>query len=456
MALVGDIRTAHRRPCLLRAQVESTVDAHKTKQLQPAVRESTGSGDSQSGIPQGPDERTLTLDMQAPLGTGLHKGGGGFGHIERKLSRAETLASCQALGVDFRTANENMLTRRRLCSPENRERTKSEILQCVPLSGRGADITMLGGRRNLVAPEPDRDPAVLPNQAKMELGGISIDHQFRRRHVSAPPKSGDCHINEDFEHSLRAQGYATLLCRPEGMGKRGRPQRARSQRSLQPPDEKDEQESCELSTSGVGRERVNSSDAKAPPLDTHQLIANLREATRNTPSEKAWDQLLSALEESPQLFSPKAQEALRSLPVEAVQGVLANKVTATLAAMTGGTAPMSPRPSPCSKGRSLESPRKLSGQASFGLQCRAASEASLMSATTVDTDGRLNGRTSSESSMTVGGSFSISAGTTSVGACSANCSGVSQRRAPRRSQCQAQPHREEEQWKARRRAAWVA
>merc|ERR1712183_221577 len=52
--------------------------------------------------------------------------------------------------------------------------------------------------------------------------GISIDHQFRRRHSSAPPPSLTFETSwlkpskNAFEHVAAAEGYAALIGRPEG------------------------------------------------------------------------------------------------------------------------------------------------------------------------------------------------------------------------------------------------
>lgn len=226
--VIKDVHVACRRPCLLRAVVESNVDAlpkascpPDAQRLSPELRPA-----SQSPLL---DSRTLTVDMPARLGAGLHKGGFNIEHTASPQSKSERLRSLHALGVPTMNNEELFSRKARITSAQEptRRRTKSDLLLALPVSAQGADIELVTSRRRQGFSSVQKSVAELSHNAKFNLGSIDIDQHFQRRHCSAPPAPRHCDFRDNFEHSLRAEDYASVLGRPGGVGRRV-PGRSRS------------------------------------------------------------------------------------------------------------------------------------------------------------------------------------------------------------------------------------
>jgi len=95
--------------------------------------------------------------------------------------------------------------------PGSMIRTKSEKLQGMPLTGRGADIDLACGRRCQGFPDIVQDR----KSANFILDTVSIDHHCARRHFSAPPPSTIDSWKAEINHYKAAESYARLLGRPE-------------------------------------------------------------------------------------------------------------------------------------------------------------------------------------------------------------------------------------------------
>jgi len=222
MPVCTSIQTPLRRPCLLRAVLESNVDAPEGRRAALSPSNTTG---VTTGGGNGPDHRTITMDMPArlhPRCSGLHRSGFGIPVDHAMPSKQHREGVHQAMGYDHICDMDLNVTRSPCSAPrresqEMRRRTKIEELTGMPLSGKGADIDLVAGRRceDLRSAHHSRERS--PREAKTQLNGISISHQFQRRHFSAPPESRS---REDFKHVVHAEGYANLLSRPEGTGKR--------------------------------------------------------------------------------------------------------------------------------------------------------------------------------------------------------------------------------------------
>lgn len=226
--VIKDVHVACRRPCLLRAVVEANVDAlpkascpPEAQRLSPELRPTSQSPTL--------DSRTLTLDMPARLGAGLHKGGFSVEHKASPQSKSERLRSLHALGIPAMNDDELVQRKARVTSAQEpmRRCTKSDNLLGLPVSARGADIGLVTSRRCQGFSGVQQSVAELSPQAKFNLGSIDIDQHFQRRHCSAPPAPRHCDFKDNFEHSLRAEDYASVLGRPGGVGRRV-PGRSRS------------------------------------------------------------------------------------------------------------------------------------------------------------------------------------------------------------------------------------
>jgi len=176
----------------------------------------------------------------------------------------------------------------------------------MPLSGSGADISLVSGRR---CQGLSRGRTVSPHEAKQKLGCVSIDsHMSRIGYGAKPPSSnfawrgqveGRRERHGDFEHSLRAEGYAQLLGRPEGVGKRPTSlDSRRNARGLQaggpnPGDGGHHDPS-------LGTQATPSED---PNQEGQALIAALRDAPVQNPA--VWDAMLSAVSNAQHHFTDK-------------------------------------------------------------------------------------------------------------------------------------------------------
>lgn len=415
-------KTDTRRACALRAAPEADVDSPQGKHKSPPQH--TGYPFTlQSGGRGSPDNRSLTIDCQArlwPQSSGMHKGGVGQSPERSPQSKSESVRSMQALGIGYMHDADLIMSRKKqIAGPPRENQTKIESIQGMPLSGRGADISLVGHRRRC---QPSQ--ACKPSEEKQVLDNISIDHQFHRR-LSSPPKSQECKAHRESEHTILAKDYARTIGRP--VNGRSTPlllgclsesvmhsplpsprlsprQRPRSIPSTHA------QASCK-----AGKQRDQEIHEQSSPEQPAALIEALRDATRNTPAEPVWDAMLNALSESPQLFSHQAQEATRNLLAEVASGqgkgsnkastmpaVSPSSMTTSAGNSTKSSTTTSPRPSPKSSPLVLSSPAKESKwnwspsksdrELSLG---RPGSDASFRSSTTVDTDGRTEGHYSS-------------------------------------------------------------
>jgi hypothetical protein len=254
-------------------------------------------------------------------------------------------------------------------------------------------------------------------ETKTELCNISIGHQFRRRHFSAPPKTERSWSPRSYsDHTVRAEGYANLIGRAEGTGKR----KARS-----PPAFRTDPRNKEFSASTPLLDTsMDSGGSLSVPADylaplsgdtPTVLISQLREASRNLPSDAVWDVMLSALAGSNE---PAAQKAAAD--------------TLAVAAVTSSPTRPSHRLSTPAKGRNRKeeslSPRRG----------RDSTELSLLSTSTAaDSTGH-----SSPAASTRGSEIQ-----------EASTQG---RQRQQRIQRNCAAWLRQEQWKAQRRAAWVS
>lgn len=352
------------------------------------------------------DERALTIDTEArmsPRCVGQHKGRVNSPVEHAQPSKSDSLRTLQAFRIGGH-CDVDLIGSKRLCpdSPKPESRLKAEYLQGMPLSGTGADISLVCGRRIQGLEMRGREAS--SNQAKMNLADVSIEHQFRRRHHSCPPPTDECKRKDDFEHMLRAEAYSTLLDRPAGtMRKRRRAETVRERMLYisdgvpkEPPritrtPRQDGFREVRLGNSTVNpvrgggnegdaaaghhlqQEAASESSALAGP---EHLIAALRDATRNTPAEAVWDAMLSAIADSPQLFSPQATtrglEADDSLPAKkfierlqmeshpVAQAVAAAAASASNSSNASNASIASPRHSPRQQMRNI-SPKKRAG-----------------------------------------------------------------------------------------------
>lgn len=463
--VASEIRTTFRRPCLLRMVSESDVDSPKRGRAPPSSREgfpfSLNSGGS-NGI----DDRVLTLDHEArtfPRCSGLRKGRVNAPLDHDKPTKSDSIRTLQAFGIPNNSDIDLIAKRSRSGSQDPPERLKVEALQGMPLSGRGADIALMGGRRNSYSKASDR--ACSPREAKQELHGIDIDQQLRRRHASAPPSSSECRRRDDFEHRLSAEGYSYLLGRPEGPMRNGSlryKERAFTVRPRRHNQSNDNGGKDSPASSGFREVHYNSTaeagndEGASAPAQSAQLIAALRDATRNTPAEAVWDAMLNTIAESPELFHPKTAGAQGLTNCDLSQLNLPAKVAAAVAAAAAGSGLPSPTRtprvgSPTKKHRSRtdESPQRSPGHRNR--MSRNASDASVMSAFTADasTADTGNAYESAGSHTPSGGSVSSSTRRTVPGSRRVACSASDWLRG-------VQSYQREEEWKRRRRAQWVA
>lgn len=288
-----------------------------------------------------------------------------------KQSKGEHLLSLQALGVNVSSDLELLSSRKSPpVSPEQgHRRTRMEELQGMPVAGWGADIKLVTGRRmNQESLDRCRGSsphgargcrASSPHEDKRELDNLSIEHQFARRHFSAPPQRPsspwDQHPSDsssgpwkhDFRHSVQAEAYAGLIGRPEGKGRRAR-------RSASPPRRLEDRPAFYvdrgpkdvLFSSATGSTRGSRSENegrdlnilvetvasrnRGGPVSARSMLEALRAATRNTPEAEVWDSMLNALPSMQDASSKDFQSTPRgdALQTKRVQA----KVAAILAA----------------------------------------------------------------------------------------------------------------------------
>lgn len=147
------------------------------------------------------DSRALTIDSTQRRGSPQPSTG--------KSTKSATANSLNAFGVG--NALELFAARRHQdLVPGSGIRTKAEKLQGMPVTGRGADIDLVRGRRcGFAGFTQDR------KGASMILDPISIDHHYARRHFS-PHRSSSADSWRDEANIIKSsEAYARLLGRPE-------------------------------------------------------------------------------------------------------------------------------------------------------------------------------------------------------------------------------------------------
>lgn len=538
MSPFDEIRTPHRRPCLLRARTESNVDSPAGKYGGSLTSDRHGHPlTAEGGGTHALDDRALTLDTPARLPgrcTGLHKANYDSTPSFSERPKGELLRSMQAFGIQ-NTNDVTMNVHRRRANTESPEpgvrRTKAEAMQGLPFSGQGADIDLMGGRRVRGMQESVYGAAGGPNDAKIELGAISIDHQFRRRQcTSVPPPSSACSSSRDSQHRIRAEDYANLLGRPEGMGKRSI-LLERSRRGQQNSPGASSRGNCSGGTSpgrgaatrstaaggstspgsggggaAASGPSANSGTPRTPqgahsvssaaaagtspllrlvsrpsfkddsPLPIHTeeesvsegsvpaaaLITALRDATRNTPAEAVWQTMLNDIEAK----GPETAEGMSQ------HAEVFSKVSAVIDAATAAVASPSivsrvGSPTSSMKGRCLSHPVLGVGRGTAAsILGTSLSSASLMSEI-METEPRfsptgLEKGANASTASTAAISFTSASSTSLASAVAAGAwAGEGVRGNAGQSECRSPQHQRarrsrEEQWKARRRAAWVA
>jgi len=428
------------------------------------------------------DERALTIDSKprmSPRCVGLHKGRVNRPADHEKPAKSDTVRALQAWGMG-NNSDVDLIEKKRSISgsPDPGNRMKVEVLQAMPLSGSGADISLVGGRR--IQGLEMRNRAASPIEAKQRLDDISIEHQFRRRHRSCPPPSLECKWQDDLEHALRAEDYAHLLGRPEGYMRPASMRETPRALSVRPYRCKDPSRVLTSPRSSVltsprgegcrewsskhpkGFDEDNGSDAiRVPPVmnepePEQSTRADQHDAIRNTQAEAVsiWDAMLSAISESPHLFSPKASSR-NALNSEVPHLSLPATLAAAIAVSAASGDPVSPpqrtrNASEPTKRRSHEERRDHKSPRRRGRMSRQASDTSVLSATTADTlTAVLSQRGAADLST---GSHSHTSHSHSSSSGSLHSSRLSNKNA----RIIVADWLRKEHWKARRRAQWVA
>lgn len=275
-----------------------------------------------------------------------------------------------------------------------RRRTRIEELRGVPLSGKGADLDMVGGRRCGEKWAALHSRESTERETKTELNGICIDQKLQKRHYSAPPES---RYGENFKHVLHAEDFAKLLGRPEGTGQR-------TPREMSPPE------------SPVQRApfRVEHKDLKGALFYSNNYIWDGKNYMRRSASAKDF----STSYDGSGTASPRSQREY--IAPEAAQPRVGSP---PLRVGSPSKSHRHPDDSPRTPARNLRS------------------EYSVLSAST--------GCTATDEGATP--NTSVMSSPASPGA-----SPNRRFRAPRTSACRTVEYLQEEQRKARRRAAWVA
>jgi len=164
--------------------------------------------------------------------------------------------------------------------------------------------------------------------------------------------------------------------------------------------------------------------------------------------------MLNAIAESPQLFSPKA--TTRGVNADVPQLSLPAKVAQAVAAAAASSGLASPRHTPRKKrGENPQDSPRPSSPRRRGRMSRNASDASVLSSsTTADTMGGLSGNLSV--GATEWSSSSQSHTSSGVSLSSSAVPAHKMRKTLPSRICVAPQWLQQEQWKARRRAQWVA
>jgi hypothetical protein len=129
------------------------------------------------------------------------------------------------------------------------------------------------------------------------LQDICIDHQFPRRRYSEPPVTRSHSPTREFDHVVVAEKYASLIGRPKGTGKRTKQASSVERSQSQPPFrlEPKDLKGCLFSRSTCSVHRIQSGGEReletAVPQQT-ELIAALSEAAQSVP----WESMLQNLE----------------------------------------------------------------------------------------------------------------------------------------------------------------
>mmetsp|Transcript_22868 Transcript_22868/g.52372 ORF Transcript_22868/g.52372 Transcript_22868/m.52372 type:complete len:467 (-) Transcript_22868:21-1421(-) len=453
------------RRCLLGFAQVNDIDAVEGRRAQtqrpgyPFTHSSAGSG--------APDRRTIHIDLARDPDAkrfGWRKGRLASSSPPPPQSKTASLQAMQAFGLD---ADIDLTQKRRQVDRESNamQRTKSEKRVGLPVAGIGADLSLMTARRHF---EGLPDSEVDSRQGKVDLSFVSIDHQLqRRRPVSCPPPSSECHGDGEFAHRLRAEAYAQLLERPEGMGtpvtaslrqtllldrspirklQAMSPRRLPQRESLGgiaealPEQVVLNRKGLQCPEGGV-RAKIDRKEApgQAAVAPEFALIDALRTVTRNAPEEAAWDSMLTALEQQPWMVTDIAKTAARVL-LEETARLPDDRVEAETLSKAN---PQSPLASPVTHRRAMKDPLDSPNGARHGSRyiqrnepVGRTSDSSGLSATTVDSDGR----GSQGFAMSSGGSSAEKV-----------LRGLALRGpATRKSVVVA------EEWKARRRAGWRA
>lgn len=162
----------------------------------------------------GLDPRAIHVDIGR--GWGFRRARSQSPNVDEQ-SRQQSHEALLAFGCPI-PLGESMRRRAESMPPVGMNRTKSELLAGLPLSGAGADIELAGGKKLEGLPEYPRGEQLSHREACQRLCGVSIDHQPRRR--SPPPASliptrgwETLSPRQQNEHTLKAEKYAALLGR---------------------------------------------------------------------------------------------------------------------------------------------------------------------------------------------------------------------------------------------------
>lgn len=281
----------------------------------------------------------------------------------------------------------------------DQRRTRADTLSGLPLSGRGASIELISERHSRGTGYGTKSEAAVVHDAKVVLDSIDIDRQFQRKHCFEPPTPSHCSFRDNFEHTLRARSYASVIGRSENACRRvSRPSRSPS------PDAE-----ASRASDGVCRRVSRPSRSPSPDADTRGACF----------SEKG------GLSEEEARTAKKVQELFAS-PRQRLVVVTA-------------------------KGGYADSP-SVGFAGRFGTRrlLSSSSDASLTSATTAATPADIQGVRGSSG----GANLSFGSGTSSPGV--PYC-GLQHRSCQQAHPAIAHltPRQRDELWKARRRAAWL-
>jgi len=243
-ALIEDVQTYKRRPCLLGRPVESEVHlggvGHRFGQ--PCQRPGFPFESTSLGSKPELDHRVVCLDLSVDNTShrGLHKGGYNRRVEHEPRSLRENIKTLSVFGVAHHEMYEIGTGRRRASSESPAPTTRfQDRYGGMPLGGQGADIDLVRGRRQSLK-ESVIGSAHSPTNVSKHLATACIDHQLHRgrlnglatacsaddglqRTGSAPPapwceRWTSKHVHHGpqgfSEHHLRSEAYGKLLQKP--------------------------------------------------------------------------------------------------------------------------------------------------------------------------------------------------------------------------------------------------